>query len=165
VRRIEISVVFKPENLYTPADEDLCCEQRPSDWAKVLLESKFGRLVELTVNDDLFTAVEGGLGAIPVDLQQSIEDLFARRQDKPFTPRLTLRGYGRKGYEKFPRHWEIVTKEWFEDITNSESDMGSGEDSWGAEQPEQLHIANIDGGSNVSHEDGDYLSAHSESSL
>lgn len=107
VRKIEIAVIF----MEVPADDDH--DQAPSHWVTALPKSRFEKIVEMEVSAEVLGGTEWETAPMPAPLQRVIEDMFDRKQDKPFRPKFTLKGF-RWREEKFPREWEIVTKQWFE---------------------------------------------------
>jgi hypothetical protein len=52
--------------------------------------------------------------SMPTPLRQSINDILCRKQNKPFTPWLTLKGFTCTEHEKFPANWKITIEQWFE---------------------------------------------------
>jgi hypothetical protein len=123
VRRIQIYIYFPPA-CYFPPVYAVTTPPKPLDlsgytvtlhWAKALRESRLTKIVEMIVEGDTLDTGTFSMLPMPALLQQSIEDMLFRNQEGPFTPQLTLKGFGWNEYKKFPANWKLKTEQWFEE--------------------------------------------------
>jgi hypothetical protein len=115
IREICIYTRFPSQTEIVPSPEGVPVweyEEFPSHWAKALQRSRFGNVTHLVVEGEMVGSAPTALLGMPVEFQKSIEKMLSRERDSLFVPRLTMRGFGWREGEKFPKGWEIVTDQW-----------------------------------------------------
>ena len=112
IQSLSFWVAYCPQQ---PHGDPSCeCGSEPHDWAKALLSADLENITRMHVQGEVIMGTPWNVLAMDPIMENAIKNVLQRSPGNEATRKLKLMGYDWNTYKKFPKSWEVTTKQWEE---------------------------------------------------